>query len=243
MHQQIDKIMRKLLFFTLAFATMGLSAQNLKMYSFDTLVVGDAATDGDIYGYATVENVSNIPLDIRFKRIDGNYNALTDSNAICWSLCFRPEVSVSPTAFTRTLQPGDTGIAITHVYPDLDGYTRQGDITYVFFNQYDESDSVAYTVTYRVNGQPIGLNEVKKPSIQIYPNPIRGRAQVKYDLSNAQNGSFELISLVGSKVFRKNLNTSEGSFELPVEGLSAGVYFYTLKADGQVVSTKKLVIE
>lgn len=235
--------MGKYVVLILLFGSLSLSAQSLKMYSFDTLVVGDATTDGDIYGYATVENVSNIPIDVRFKRIDGNYNALTDSNAICWSLCFRPDISVSPLAFTRTLQPGDTGISITHVYPDRDGFTRQGDITYVFFNQYDASDSVAYTVTYRVNGQPIGLKEVQKPSVQIYPNPVQGHARVNFDLAGQSSGSFELINLVGSKVFQRNLRSETGYFELPVQRLSAGVYFYTLRSGGQVITTKKLVIE
>jgi hypothetical protein len=228
----------------IVFLNLGLVAQSLEILSFDTLVVGDATTSNDIFGYAVVRNNSSITQDVRFKRIDANYNALTDSNAICWGLCFTPNISVSPPAFTRQIAPGATDTAITHVYPDLDGFTREGSISYVFFNAFDPTDAITYSVKYRVEGMPIGQPELEaQTNLSVYPNPAQDIIRVDYRLGQSRQANFELINMVGSRVFSKTLQQSEGRFQLDLSQLSSGIYFYTLKTGSEVLHSRKLVVE
>lgn len=217
--------------------------QSLVVETYDSLVTGDALSDNDIYGYGTVKNISSDSVLVRFKRIDGNYNLLTDNNAICWGICFIQSISVSPPSFSVLLGPGDTASASTHVYPDQDDISREGDITYVFFDSDNPSDSATYTVTYKVEGSGISVNEISTmPELSVYPNPATDRLQVNYSGQSAQNSSFEIINLVGSRVYSKSLQASESTFNLNISNLSPGVYFCVLKADNKLVTSKKLVV-
>ena len=224
--------------------SLGLRAQQSLQITFqDTLVVGNAWVDGDIAGYAIVKNVSNLPVEVALRRIDGNYNELTDSNAICWGLCFTTNISQNPPSFNRTIQPNGTDTAIMHVYPDLDGYTRSGPIDYVLFDYYNTTDSVAFRVNYQVNGVPLSIQELNKPSLSVYPNPAHDYLKVNYNLGSGEKAQFELINLVGSRVFSQDLNASDSEIEIDVRDLNAGIYFYTLKVNGELAVSKKLVIK
>lgn len=227
----------------LVIAMLGVSqAQSLIVEAYDSVVTGHATNDNDIYGYATVKNVSSDTVLVRFKRIDANYNLLTDNNAICWGICFIESISVSPPSFSVYLAPGDTASASTHVYPDQDGVSRQGDITYVFFNSDDETDTVAYSVSYSVDNN-VSLKDIAvEPKLSVYPNPANDRLEVNYSGTSLENSSFEIINLVGSKVYSKELSATENSINLNISNLKSGVYFCVLKSDNELVVSKKLVV-
>lgn len=216
--------------------------QSLQIMSQDSLVVGNAWVDGDISGYAVVQNVSNLPVEVALKRIDANYTELTDSNAICWGLCFTTNISQNPPSYNKTIQPGETDTAYLHVYPDLDGYTRDGFIDYVLFDYYNPTDTVGFRVNYKVNGQPLGVQELRKPEISVYPNPADDFLRVQYTVKSGADNSFELINLVGAKVYQQKLDAQQSELELDLSALNPGVYFYTLKSDGEALVSRKLVI-
>lgn len=224
--------------------SVGLQAQQSLQITFqDTLVEGNAWVDGDLAGYAVVKNISNLPVEVAFKRIDENYTELTDSNAICWGLCFTTNISQNPVSFNRTIQPGATDTAIVHVYPDLDGYTRDGFIDYVLFDYYNPTDSVAFRINFKVNGQPLSQEELAGPSLSVYPNPVRDLLKVNYDLAFGEEAQFELINLVGSKVLSQTLDATKNYTEVDLSALRSGVYLYTLRVNGNLEISKKLVIE
>ncbi len=235
---------RKTTLFILAFVCgiFSLQAQSLQIIKQDTLVVGNAWVDGDLAAYAVVQNVSNLPVEVALKRIDANYTELTDSNAICWGLCFTTDISQNPVSFNRVIQPGATDTAILHVYPDLDGYTRTGFIDYVLFDYYNPTDSVAFRINYQVNGVPLSEKEFSRPELSVYPNPADDYLRIQYDVNSGANAQFELINLIGAKVFETELNSQSSELEIDFSALNPGVYFYTLKIDGEVNISKKLVI-
>lgn len=236
----MKKITVLLLVITTAFS--GLRAQSLQMVKYDTLVVGNAWTDGDINTYAVVQNVSALPVEVALKRIDANYTELTDSNAICWGLCFTTNISQSPASFNRTIQPGETDTAIVHVYPDKDGYTRTGFIDYVLFDYYNPTDSVSFRVHYRVDGRPLAIQEQAKPDVSVYPNPADDFLRVQYQVGKGKDNTFELINLVGATVYQTALSADQTEIQLDLSDIRPGVYFYVLKGDGEVQMCKKLVV-
>lgn len=235
---------RKTTLFILALVCgiFNLQAQSLQIIQQDTLVVGNAWVDGDLAAYAVVQNVSNLPVEVALKRIDANYTELTDSNAICWGLCFTTDISQNPVSFNRVIQPGATDTAILHVYPDLDGYTRTGFIDYVLFDYYNPTDSVAFRIDYQVNGVPLSEKEFSRPELSVYPNPADDYLRIQYEVNSGANAQFELINLIGAKVFETELNSQSSELEIDLSALNPGVYFYTLKIDGEVNISKKLVI-
>lgn len=236
----MKKITILLLAITAGFSS--LNAQSLQMVKFDTLVVGNAWTDGDINTYAVVKNISPLPVEVALKRIDANYTELTDSNAICWGLCFTTGISQNPPSYNRIIQPGETDTAIVHVYPDKDGYTRTGFIDYVLFDYYNPTDSVGFRVNYRVDGKPLTINEEVKPNVSVYPNPADDFLRVQYEVGTTSENTFELINLVGATVYQTKLNADQTEVQLDLSDIRPGVYFYVLKGDGEVQMCKKLVI-
>ena len=65
-----------------------------------------------------------------------------------------------------------------------------------------------------------------------------------YDLSGFRAGSARLVitNLVGSKVAVHSLNGTSGKVRMDISNLDSGIYFYSIEADGKIVSTKKLIV-
>ncbi len=221
-------------------APLAIVAQSLAIVSGDSIVYGNAYTSTDIPGYVEVMNVGSTDKEYRVKRIDANYNALTDSNAICWDICFDPVVSVSPSKImikAGEIYSGFSG----HVYPDGDGNALSGPITYVFFDANDPNDSITYTITYSVTPN-FSIGEAKKNSIvSVYPNPVDDWLTVEYE-GNAKNRSFSIKNIVGKTVVNKQLSNDFKEYRIDMSSLVPGVYFYELKEDGKTIETKKLVV-
>ena len=225
------------------------SGQSLKMVDgkSDTIAYGNALTTSDIAAYAKITNIGTDTIQVLVKRIDKNYNRLTDSNAICWQVCFGADISVSPPRYAITLDPGDTTDVVKgfngHVYPNKDGVPMSGDITYVFFDLNNPSDSVTHTITYEVN-TTFDVPELnQRERLAVYPNPARDNLTLEYDLTGLSSASFELVNVVGNVVYRRDLPAEVGNIDLNISKLNRGVYFYVLRNGGDSLITRKLVIQ
>ncbi len=235
--------MKRLLLILLV-TTGVLHGQSLQVASADTVVYGNAYNTYDMASHINITNTTNRSMDVLVKRLDVNYNGLTDSNAICWGVCFQPDVSVSPISISIGAgQTTDASAFIGHVYPDRDGIAISGDITYVFFDMNNPNDSVAFTVTYELQQTFSVPSERVEDVVKVFPNPAKNKLNVSYDLRGGDAHSFELISLVGKVVYHKELATVKGELNLDLSKLSRGIYFYVLRSDGEALITRKLVVE
>ena len=90
------------LFLTLPYAG---SAQGLAIAFGDSLVQGHASNATDIAAYIEVRNDGAADVDIKVTRRFDRTNALLDSNAICWVVCFGTGTDTSSTQIT--LAPGE----------------------------------------------------------------------------------------------------------------------------------------
>ena len=217
-------------------------AQSLQA-SGDTIVY-DSPTSVDIVAHIDITNVSSDTINVRVKRI-GNYNgnALTDSNALCWgALCFNPSVSVSPT--TSQILPGATSMEFSaHVYPDPGGVSDQGDITYVFYDDSNSNDTVAFTVTYNTQSFGISTSKIESHISEPYPNP--SSKVVYFDYSLADKGAtatIELTDMLGNAVKQVLLDASRKSVKIDLSEVQSGIYFYSFEVDGKMIATRRMVV-
>jgi len=221
-------------------------AQSLTIERIDTAYCyqADASKTDELIAYLDVKNNGGSPIDVLAKRIDKNYNGLTDNNAICWGgQCWAQFVSVSPES--DILDPGETSAPAdfsAHVYPDGDGQAWRGAITYVFYDKNNPNDSVAYTINYQV-GTVLGMDEKTFEEFAVYPNPASNVLNVKYSGMTSESATFELVSMVGTTVYSRELTNVDDQLKLDISKLSRGVYFYIIKSDGEVTTSKKLVIK
>jgi hypothetical protein len=214
--------------------------QSLEVVFQDSLVVGNANSPAELIGYVHIKNNSTRTMEVLAKRIDINYTALTDSNAICWAGgCYVTTVSQSP--FALSIDPDQTVTEFSaHVYPDGDGVVSSGPIRYVFFDKFNDNDSASVIIDFGLT-QNFSITEKKLPSVSVFPNPASDF--LKVELSNLNGGSaqFDLVDMVGNRVFTKSVD-NEDTFDLNLNKLARGVYFYSLKKDNVVIETKKLIV-
>ena len=80
-----------------------------------------------------------------------------------------------------------------------------------------------------------GVNNVSNTnSVNAYPNPANDAITVSFNLAGASKVSVSLTNAMGQVVATKNVdNTSNGKVEFSTSTLPAGVYFYTVTANGQ----------
>lgn len=74
----------------------------------------------------------------------------------------------------------------------------------------------------------------------IYPNPSKDVATLKYKLENDNNVKISVYNSIGELVYHEDLNSVKGSqsFKLNTSNLTNGIYLVTLSTDGQIFSRK-----
>jgi len=79
---------------------------------------------------------------------------------------------------------------------------------------------------------------------QNYPNPFKQTTEISYELANGSNVMIEVMDLSGRQVMEVNEGfkpAGKHTKVLNVGNLDAGIYFYTLKADG-FTETKRMIV-
>ncbi len=96
-------------------------------------------------------------------------------------------------------------------------------------------------------GFPVGIEQKTNDlaSLNVYPNPVRDRATVSISLNKSASVSIELTNLLGQQVMSMNkgtMNAGPQQFNIDASSLSSGVYFITVRANGQKY-TQKMIVE
>ena len=101
--------------------------------------------------YAFVTNNSSSTLNVKVKKIE-NYITPNSVNLFCWGLCFPPNIYVSPDPIP--IGPGETNQFDFHgeYFPTMTTGTTS--VTYVFFDEANPNDSVAFHALYKTEGLP-----------------------------------------------------------------------------------------
>jgi len=79
---------------------------------------------------------------------------------------------------------------------------------------------------------------------QNQPNPSDGNTRIQYSLPDSvQKASILIYDLQGKQVMDfKNLNSGSGEIDILNNTLDAGMYIYSLVADGRIVDTKRMIL-
>ncbi len=78
------------------------------------------------------------------------------------------------------------------------------------------------------------------------PNPFNKTTTISYELANPSEVKFEVYDITGRKLMTINegfKNAGKNTTLLNASGFSKGIYFYTLKANGQSVTKRMVVID
>lgn len=87
----------------------------------------------------------------------------------------------------------------------------------------------------------VGIPEIADASVHLYPNPFHSAATIVFSRT-IQQGEFFIYDDLGRMMEHiPNVNGTELSIER--NGMSDGIYFFTMKEKGEVVGTGKMVLE
>jgi hypothetical protein len=240
----MNKTVFKLSFiFILLVCFIGIKAQSLSVVSYDAVVAGDAALSNALYARATLKNISMQTVNVKLKRIDDNYTALTDNNALCWGVCQLPSASVSSISIAIPAGGIDSIHFTGHVFPDMDGIPAEGDITYVFFDEQNTIDSVAFTVHYQVDQTLPVQEKPEKQLFHLYPNPTTDFLNLDFDIDYSRSFTFRIYSIIGGLVLQQELSGLQNRNTIELSDLRKGLYLYTIQEENRILKTGNITLE
>ncbi len=153
--------------------------------------------------------------------------------------CYDAPVSTTP----LILNPGESSGRDFHFLYNPNNEVGTTTIRYIFTSG-SFKDSVVVNYIYDPSG--IAESPVKVSEMSAYPNPANDFVTVQYDLSGCNAGTNArviLTNLVGSRVLSNPIHNSNGRIKLDISNLDSGIYFYSIEANGKVISTKKLIVK
>ena len=168
--------------------------------------------------------------------ISGSYNTFHIGD------CCDPSITVSPVPFI--LQPGESSDGSGfHLIYNPGGKEGTTTVEYTFSSG---STSTILRVNYIYSPAGIGNPDIRVNSITAYPNPATTSVTVSYELSGSLPSNdvhLVITNLVGSKVAVHSLSGTSGKVVMDLNDLDAGIYFYSIEANGKAVSTRKLIVK
>lgn len=184
----------------------------------------------------TSDVVDSIYLSKRvISEVPGSYNTF------CIGVCYDPSITTAPIPFI--LQPGETsdGPGFHFLYNPC-GNEGTTSVDYTFTAG---SFSTTIRVNYIYSTDGINSSDLRVNSLTAYPNPATTNVTVAYDLSGFRSGNTRLVitNLVGSKMAVSPISGTSGKVSVDLSTLDSGIYFYSIEADGKIVSTKKLIVK
>ena len=102
-----------------------------------------------------------------------------------------------------------------------------------------------YSVRCIYSGSSVSINNQKSESFNIkaFPNPTFNRITFEYKLPMMTKDASILIFDVNGKLIKTiGLSKNEQLVNIPLESLSAGTYFYSLKIDGHKYNSRKFTV-
>jgi len=205
--------------------------------SIDSAVSSIDHFQADLY----IVNTGSTPLEIRFSRTRKYHkNGWTDQ--ICdATICFNADDIKSwsrPNNPPLTIPVGDSSIFQVKVKPHgIDGcsiYSYKVEAqNHMFIDSID--------VTYTIGGINCFLSDneiITALAVSVYPNPANNVLNISISENNT---SISIFDIVGKNVSEMNL--VNGKNTLNIENLNPGVYFYSIKRNGNIIETKKLIVK
>ncbi|HBG70719.1 MAG: hypothetical protein A2W93_04575 [Bacteroidetes bacterium GWF2_43_63] len=202
-------------------------------------VWGDSANSKSIFSNIDITNSSASHIEVLVKKTEVSVVPGSE-NSFCWGTCLPSNVFLSTTPIligSRTTNKS----SFTGEYKPLNnnGTTT---IRYTFFNQNDISDSVAITVIYNAVTAIADEIPVIIDFSNAYPNPAATVANFNYEFQSIGYAELVISDLLGSEIHKTVLHNEKNKLSVDVSSFIPGVYFYSLRVDGKLYFTRKLIV-
>jgi hypothetical protein len=108
-------------------------------------------------------------------------------------------------------------------------------------NYISECERVSESVDFHWKDEPI-VEVVETTTFKVYPNPSTGLITVNYQLTERDNGTVEVIGLLGQQLIQKQLTSENSRMVLSLNDVSSGLYVLTVRVNGVVKLSERVSI-
>lgn len=189
-----------------------------------------------------VINFGNEVIDVKVKKTinEGDTIAGTQNN-FYWDMEYSMDQYESDAVSMASLETFYDFKGMYHP----DGNEGSSIITYEFFDINNTSNSVTVEVEYDAESSQGIADKISLADFSYaYPNPAANQVSFTYDLSNEVNDAAIIISnLLGSVVKERRIYKNNNSVTIETRDLRDGLYLYSLKINGKIEFTRKLVVK
>jgi carboxypeptidase T len=106
-------------------------------------------------------------------------------------------------------------------------------------------DDLTVTIVDLETGIPGDLKPITGDEVSIQPNPASGLVTMKYNIENFKPGNTSMVvyDLKGKMVKVETLRSSRAAVSWDVSSWPAGMYFYTLRSEQNIIASGKLIVK
>lgn len=237
--------MQRLLHITSITFLIGLLAvSSLNAQSIQTIdapeVINGTTDDNLVQANFDVKNTSNSTINVGVRRVEDTILEGT-VNYFCWIQCYLPHVDESPSPL-----PIGAGETVSNFYADYEPHGVEGSsfITYCFYDYDNPDDETCVTVEYNISGTS-AIDDAEAVVIgSPQPNPAVDRALIPFELKdNNENAKLVVYNILGSEIKTVPVQGTEGTIDLNVSDLQAGLYIYSFYNSNKLLSSSRLVVK
>jgi len=210
----------------------------------DTVVISGTPDEEMVFhGILTNNSLDTDSIRIQRKLV----HLLPDvSHYFCWGLCYMPNLDslFSPSGYV-VLESGQSSTEFdfaAHYTPN--GVIGTSIVEYTFYNKNNLDEGLNIVAKYVTTPDGIDENILNKITVSdVYPNPAINYVNMDYDLpKEIKTASIKIVNLLGSVVIEQQVDVNNGNMRMNISKLDGGIYFYSFFVNGEIYSTKKLIV-
>ena len=139
----------------------------------------------------------------------------------------------------RTENKGISTIQKSPLRGDLEGLL-DGDAVYIarlMLNLDDEAIEADFA-----NAPPKQFTDIAPSNAKLYPNPAKDEVMIEFENGITTNAVLEIYGYAGNLLQSNMLNSGSQYISVSIKDLKAGLYFFKIISDNEVVCKNKLLI-
>ena len=109
----------------------------------------------------------------------------------------------------------------------------------VFASQNDNLENL-FSNQIQEDSSLVNFYDIQK--LKLYPNPASDYLFIEYDVIVVKEAKLQIYNSIGAVVYTKNLEERKDNIKISVSEYKNGLYFCSLKIDGKLLNTRKILI-